>query len=48
MDDKARTTFDDFLKQHPEIDPEWRGLLEPTIQGAEDGLYAFILSYIFM
>lgn len=45
---KYNMTFDEFLAEHPEIDPEWREFIEPVIQKTEDGLYAFIMSYIFM
>ncbi len=40
--------FDEFLAEHPEIDPEWREFMEPVIQGHDDGLYKFIMTFIFM
>ncbi len=45
---KYYQNFDEFLEQHPEINPEWRSFMEPVIQGADDELFKFILSYIFM
>lgn len=48
MDNKYTMTFDEFLAEHPEIDPEWRSFIEPVIQSNEDSFYSFIMSYIFM
>lgn len=49
MDDtKYLKTYDDFLQQHPEVDPADRAFMEPVIQGADDSIYSFIISYIFM
>jgi hypothetical protein len=46
--DKYYQEFEDFMKNHPEITPALRPLVEPPIQGVENQLYAFIISYIFM
>lgn len=43
-----RKTFEEFLNDHPEIKPEWREIIEPIIQGADDSVYKFIMTYIFM
>jgi hypothetical protein len=48
MADKYIFSFDEFLKEHPEIDPSWRSFVEPVIQSSEDQLFNFIMSYIFM
>jgi hypothetical protein len=50
MKDEYIRDFDDFLKEHPEIDPSPanRSFMEPQIQAAEDQLLAFIMCYIFM
>ena len=49
MDDsKYIHGFEEFLKAHPEIDPSWRSFIEPVIQTADDQLFSFIMSYIFM
>jgi hypothetical protein len=48
MDSKYLKTFDDFLKEHPEIDPSWQPFIEPAIQTVEDQIFAFIMGYIFM
>jgi hypothetical protein len=41
-------TVDDFLKAHPELPPEKKEFLEVNIQNAENAVFAFIISYIFM
>ncbi|MDR3331809.1 MAG: hypothetical protein LBT08_04205 [Synergistaceae bacterium] len=46
--DKYYHEFDEFIEQHPEIPPELRQLAEPVVQGIENQLYSFIVSYIFM
>jgi hypothetical protein len=48
MADKYIFSFDEFLKEHPEIDPSLRSFVEPVIQTSEDQLFSFIMSYIFM
>ncbi len=49
MDEKKYyQNYDEFLACHPEINPEWRGFMEPVIQKTDDDLLKFILSYIFM
>lgn len=40
--------FEVFLKEHPEVDPEWGSFMEPIFQNADDQMYGFIMSYIFM
>ncbi|MDR3296245.1 MAG: hypothetical protein LBT26_10550 [Clostridiales Family XIII bacterium] len=40
--------FDDFLARHPEISTEWGDFMKPLIQGTEDEMFAFIMSYVFM
>lgn len=46
--EKYMFNFDEFLQEHPEIDPEWRGFMEPVFQTADDAMFGFIMSYIFM
>jgi hypothetical protein len=48
MEDSYIYTIDDFMRVHPEIDPSLKPSIEPVIQGAEDQLFNFIMSYIFM
>ncbi len=49
MDEKTYLhEFDAFLNAHPEIDPAWRGLIEPAVQDSEAAIFSFIMSYIFM
>jgi hypothetical protein len=45
---KYTKSFDDFLKEHPEIDPSLIPLVKPVIQGAENEIFSFITSYIFI
>ena len=49
MEDKNRyLSFNEFLKDHPEIKPEWKEFVEPVIKKEEKDLMAFILSRILM
>ena len=48
MEDKYLFDFNEFMKEHPEIDPSWKSFVQPTIQTQEDQMYSFIISYIFM
>ena len=34
MEEKYISTFDDFIKAHPEIDPALKPFVEPAVQGA--------------
>ena len=36
-------SFDKFLEEHPEIDPEWRPFMEPVFLENERRLFAYIL-----
>ncbi len=40
--------FDEYLALNPQTPLEYREVIEPVIQGADDDFFAFILSYIFM
>lgn len=40
--------FDTFVEEHPEVEAEWRDFMEPLFQSADDAMYGFIMSYIFM
>ncbi|MDR3160896.1 MAG: hypothetical protein LBU28_04705 [Spirochaetaceae bacterium] len=47
MDDrKYYQDYEDFQKEHPEIDPSWREFVEPVVIGADDGVFNFICGYI--
>ena len=48
MEDKYLFSFDEFMKEHPEIDPSWTSFVQPAIQAQEDQFFSFIMSYIFM
>jgi hypothetical protein len=48
MEDKYIFSFDDFMKDHRELDPSWASFIQPVIQSSEDQLFNFIMSYIFM
>ncbi len=36
-------TFDAFLQARPEIDPAWRGMMEPVFEKAETDMMSFLL-----
>jgi hypothetical protein len=46
--DKYIFSFEEFMKEHPELDPSWASFIQPVIQSSEDQLFNFIMSYIFM
>ena len=48
MEDKYIKTIDDFMKEHPELDPSLKPVIEPVLRESEDQLFNFIMSYIFM
>ena len=37
-------TFDKFLEEHPEIDPEWRSFMEPIFIENERKLFRYLLN----
>lgn len=37
-----------FMRDHPELNPDWEPILAPMVTESEKALEAFILSYIFM
>lgn len=41
-------SFEEFLKENPEIDPSWGEFIEPVIKGSEDAIYQFIISVLYM
>lgn len=47
-DNKYKQDMASFMEEHPELEPAWEPVLAPVIQGSEDSLRAFILSYLFM
>ena len=48
MEDKYINTIDIFMREHPEIDPSLKSIVEPIFRDSEDQLYNFIMCYIFM
>ena len=40
-------TIDDFLKDHPEIDPSLKSLIEPLLTESEDQIFDFVMNFIF-
>jgi len=48
MTDKYVNTIDDFMKEHPELEPSLKPVIEPQFKESEDQLFNFIMSYIFM
>ena len=48
MQDKYINTIEDFMKAYPDLDPSMKPVIEPIFQEAEDQLFNFIMSYIFM
>jgi len=48
MTDAYLFSLDEFLKEHPEIDPSWKPVVQPVIQTSADQMFSFIMSYIFM
>jgi len=48
MQDKYLFSFDEFLKENPDIKPEWKPFIEPVIRTQEESMFAFIMTYIFM
>ncbi|MCL2127819.1 MAG: hypothetical protein FWH38_06150 [Treponema sp.] len=48
MDDKYIFSMDAFMKEHPELDSSVKPVIEPVLQDAEDTLFNFIMSVIFM
>jgi hypothetical protein len=46
--DKYVFSFEEFMKEHPELDPSWEPFIRPVVQSSEDQLFNFIMSYIFM
>ena len=48
MEEKYINTIGDFMKEHPEIDPSLKPVVEPVFKDSEDQLYNFIMCYIFM
>ena len=37
-------SFDKFLEEHPEIDPEWRSFMEPVYMNNERKLFRYLLN----
>lgn len=48
MSEKYQPDFEQFLQNHPEIDPAWRNLIEPAVADSEEAIFNFIICYIFM
>jgi hypothetical protein len=36
--------FDQFMEEHPELNPEWREFVEPRIQKTEKDFFSFVFS----
>jgi hypothetical protein len=34
--------FDQFMEEHPELNPEWREFVEPRIQKTEKDFFSFL------
>ena len=37
-------SYDKFLEEHPEIDPEWREFMEPVIMDIERRIFSFMIT----
>ena len=48
MNDKYLTSIDEFFKEHPELDPSLKPVVEPLFRESKDQLFSFIMSSIFM
>jgi hypothetical protein len=48
MSDKYLFSFEEFKKEHPEMDSEWESIVRPIIETQEEQMFSFIMSYIFM
>ena len=48
MSDEYLFSFEEFKKEHPEIDSTWEPLVKPAIETHEEQMFSFIMSYIFM
>ena len=49
MDNKlAINTIDDFLKEHPEVDPSLKPMIEPLLKETEDQIYGFVMHFLFL
>lgn len=45
---KYSLDIETFMRNHPELNPDWAPILEPMVTESEKALEAFILSYVFM
>ena len=45
MDTYIRT-IDDFMKEHPELDPSLRTVIEPLFEDSHDQFLTFIMGYL--
>ena len=45
-DTKKFYDYEDFQREHPEVDPEWRDFVEPVVMGADDSVYSFVIGYL--
>jgi hypothetical protein len=46
--DKYIFPFEEFTKEHPELEQSWEFFIRPMIQSSEDQLFNFIMNYIFI
>lgn len=47
MDNTFRIhTIDDFMKDHPELDPSLKPLIEPLITETDDQVFGFIMNFL--
>ena len=46
MADKYVNTIEDFMKEHPELDPSLMPVIEPLFKDSENQLFSFIMGYL--
>lgn len=46
MDDKEFRTFEDYLKDYPDIDPEVAKRFKPIYEELDDEIFAFIMTNV--
>ena len=48
MDTSIINPIDDFMKNHPELDPSFKPLIEPLLKDSEDQIYQFVMHFLFL
>jgi hypothetical protein len=46
MEDTYIHTIDDFMKEHPELDPSLKPVIEPVFRESEDQFFSFLMGYL--